>query len=123
MTASQTRVRLTAALAGAALVFVLAYLSLPGPGRGPNRQRFERVGPGMVREELIAIVGGSPGDYRTDRSRFSVSHHSLWVLGAEEWISDDAFLSVTYDARGRVERVKIRDVLDTQPKWWRWLGF
>jgi hypothetical protein len=68
----------------------------------------------MSREELIATVGGPPGDYRTNPQRFSISHHSLpWVLESEEWFADDGRLTVTYDAQGRVDRWMVRSVEDT----------
>jgi hypothetical protein len=79
----------------------------------PNRDRFEQVQKGMSLDQVIDLVGGPPGDYRTDRHRFSISHHSLGRLNTKNWISDDGYLLVTFDDSDRVEYVKLRDVIDT----------
>lgn len=103
------------------LAFVVVWLVHEEVKRSlrPNRDRFARVQRGMSRDQVLDIVGGPPGDYRTDPHRFSISHHSLWKLDAKNWISDDGYLLVTFDDSDRVECVKLREVIDNG--WFRQL--
>jgi hypothetical protein len=58
----------------AAALGAVAWLYLLDSPDRPGRARFERVVHGMTRDEVIAAVGGPPGDYRTDPTRYSISH-------------------------------------------------
>jgi hypothetical protein len=119
---ARRRASLAVALVGAAILCIVIYRTLPAPKRGPDRQRFELVVTGMSRPELIALCG-PPGDYRSDRQRFSISHHTLQFAVGAEWVSDDGFLQVRFDSEGRVDKFAIRDVIDTRPSWRSRFGF
>jgi hypothetical protein len=94
---------------------VIGRLASGGSSSILSRRQMERVVPGMARTEVVALLGGAPGDYRTDRERFTVSHHSLDALGGEQWIGDEAKVEVWFDNDERVTRVRVRDAIDRHP--------
>jgi hypothetical protein len=94
---------------------VVVRLASVGSGSGvTGRRQLERVVPGMTRTEVVALLGGPPGDYRSDPKRFSISHHSIQSLGFEEWITDEAMAQVWFDD-DRVTRVRICRAIDQRP--------
>jgi hypothetical protein len=87
-----------------AVVLVLAggMIALLGPRHCPvNKAAIERIEEGMTRAEVHAILGGTPGDYRTGPpapppllvSNFKSGPPSL----IEVWEGDEGKLTVDYD--------------------------
>jgi hypothetical protein len=80
----------------------------------PCRATFERVRAGMTREEVIATVGGPPGDYTNGRSvSYLISRIGLW--GPETWASEDADLCVCFDDDDRATEVRVHEPLLNPP--------
>lgn len=77
--------------------------------------QMEQVVEGMTRTEVVALLGGPPGDYRTDPERFTVDHHSLFAFGYEEWIADEAKAEVWFDENERVVDVRVCHAIDRRP--------
>jgi hypothetical protein len=114
---SRVRTWLIVVAAGAVLASaVIVRLASEGSGGCVlRRQQLERVVPGMTRAEVVTLLGGPPGDYRTDPGRFSVAHHSLYALGFEEWVADEAKAAVWFDPDDRVARVRVCGAIDQHP--------
>ena len=61
--------KLAVAVLALALLLVGTLLPLVRPLRCPvNRAAFERIKVGMTQAEVHAVLGGPPGDYRTEPS-------------------------------------------------------
>jgi hypothetical protein len=90
-------------LAVVALVAAALWPSNPHPCRAT----FERARDGMTRDEVIAIVGVPPGDYKTGPHLTLPETPETWVAGAEYWFGDDGELRVRfYD--GGATQVRVR---------------
>ena len=89
-----------------------AWLVATGFGRGPSRLDLDSIQMGMLREQVHAKVHCPPDDYRTNKERFDISHHSIIRPSTETWISDEGMLELTYDEFGRVDWRTIRNVKD-----------
>jgi hypothetical protein len=64
----------------------------------------------MSRDEVISILGGSPGDYSNGRCI------SIFTgIGYESWICDDGELLVRFDTRNCASDVVICDVWSFPP--------
>ena len=72
----------------------------------------------MTRDEVIAIVGASPGDYSRGESWWGA--HGLKFWGYDGWLGPDAQLMVRFDADGRAVRVAVVGCVRYQmePSWW-----
>jgi outer membrane protein assembly factor BamE (lipoprotein component of BamABCDE complex) len=112
---------LTVVVAGIALASLsVAVWNVIGHYSTVRRHHLERVEIGMTRAEVEALLGGPPGDYRTNPERFSISHHSLAQFRLEEayakddWIVDEAMIQVWFDANDRVVRTRLCKAIDTQ---------
>ena len=73
---------------------------------------FDQIEVGMTEEEVIALVGIQPGDFRTSQwinicdfmaAERKEAAKSGWP-GQREWIADHAAFAVYFDERGKVER-------------------
>jgi hypothetical protein len=102
-----------------AVVLVLAggLIALLGPRHCPvNRAAFERVENGMTRAEVHAILGGPPGDYRTQPPGIILHEWGGgWSMSkgcgdAEEWEGDEGTVKVQYHhIHGKVMAVDFQD--------------
>jgi hypothetical protein len=108
---------LAVALVGtsAAFAIIVVFLQVAGNNCVLRLQQLERVTPGMTRAEVEALLGGPPGDYRTDVERFSFSHLSLYMLWSEDWIADEGKVSVWFDAAGCVVQRRVSKPIDLRP--------
>jgi hypothetical protein len=67
----------------------------------------------MTRDEVVAAVGGPPGDYSDGQAR---SHLILGGYnGYESWLCRDAELLILFDERGEMVDAKITDPLVLPP--------
>jgi hypothetical protein len=86
------------------------YLVAVRPRRRINPQRFKRVQEGMTRQEVIAIIGLSPGDYtvfkHTPETWRGCFGGKLGPAGVkyEEWASDEGLIAVTFEGDKVVAR-------------------
>jgi hypothetical protein len=105
---------------GLALTLVVAAVELWPRGPRPCRATFEQVRDGMAREEVIATVGGPPGDY-TSRGISLLDDNPQNTL----WVANDAVLIVTFGPDERVVEATIGSPISQAP-WWAemrdWLG-
>lgn len=94
-------------LFGAAVVVAAVGLTAIGPAQRlqPSRETFVQVKEGMSREQVIATVGGPPGNYSTEWEIYSEN-----LAPAELWACDEVWLEVTFDREGRAERVRLHDL-------------
>jgi hypothetical protein len=74
-----------------------------------NQESFERLGLGMKREDVVQLLGGTPGDFTSARTKtllFISSHAIVVPLGAEAWHGDRGgdyeVIWVVFDAQGRI---------------------
>lgn len=94
---------------GLALVISLGlgcvYLS---DSRRITRERFESVKVGMSWEQVIAIVGGPPGEYTT--GPYLTAEDSMCLSRYDRWVCDEGELQVEFDNNGVVTDILIGDV-------------
>jgi hypothetical protein len=69
----------------------------------------------MTREEVIATVGGPPGDYTDGRCIDG------WMVTGDYWTATHAVLKITFDTDGRATFVMIYEptLLPDPPLWTR----
>jgi hypothetical protein len=98
------------------LVALVAAFTLPmiwPRGPRPCRATFEQVREGKTREEVIATVGGPPGDYTGGRCLDG------WTGKGEYWTATDGVLKIAFDTHGRVAYVRTYEpTLLPDPPWW-----
>jgi hypothetical protein len=89
------------AVLAVALVLAGGLVALLGPRHCPvNRAAFGRIGEGMTRGDVHAMLGGPPGDYRTGPSSgpwpdsFTSPAHGV----TEVWEGDEGAVTVYYDS-------------------------
>jgi hypothetical protein len=86
-------------------------------------KQFDSVSPAMTREDVIATVGGPPGDYRTDERLSPL--RPFWrgepVVKLEHWLCNDGLVFVVLDEEDRVVRTHIERMVDLRPNRLRWL--
>jgi hypothetical protein len=106
------------ALALVALTVAVAVSLLRPRGPQPCRAIFEQVQEGMTREEVIATVGGPPGDYSRGESWWAPSGVRYW--GYEGWLGQDAELMVRFGPDGRADRVCVTNCwqFPSKPSLW-----
>src|SRR5262249_21648439 len=90
-----------------------------------TRARLEQVRNGMLRDEVILIVGGPPGDYA--RRRLFVPLSGSEYPAHEEWLCDDGQLLVRFDDTDRAidvvrTTIKLPPPLTLTERIRRWLG-
>jgi hypothetical protein len=110
--AVRKRLLIVAGVALAAAVIVPAALELPAyrqklaRGRLIDPAHCKRIKAGMSRAEVEAILGGPPGDFRTENVGFLVSIPAGdWVVSverSESWVGDEGRIAVVFDEQGRV---------------------
>jgi len=101
--------------------------SWPDPGPRPCRETFERVRMGMTPEEVVATVGGPPGDYTGGRYVVPLYMVTHWDPPPNLWIGEDAAFEVNY-IDGKVGYLAFHEVSRWRgPTTWQrfrtWLGF
>jgi hypothetical protein len=96
-----------------------AMVALWPRGPRPCRSTFELVQEGMTRGEVIATVGGPPGDYSGGLSWWG--GYGTKFLDYEGWLEPDAQLMVRFDADGRADRVAIVSCMryPSEPDFWQ----
>ena len=89
----------------------------------PCLATFQRVQPGMTRDEVYKTVGGPPGDYTGGTVAITVT------TKAEFWASSDAMMFVSFDDDGRAKDVGAAPAMNhysPRPSIWKrflvWLG-
>ena len=86
-----------------------------------NAKRFESTRLGMTREQVIAIVGGPPGDYRTDK-RISPLR-GFWRGEPQKydyWLCNDGEVYLLLDADDRLSGIGYGPMVDMRPNRLRW---
>jgi hypothetical protein len=103
-------------LACVAVVLVLAggLVALLGPRHCPvNRAAFERIEEGMTRAEVHAVLGGPPGDYRTQPpypGPFMLHDPYRGWNWHEQWEGDEGLVRLNYSrVTGGVVRATFHD--------------
>jgi hypothetical protein len=82
-----------------------------------SRARMERVTKGMTYAEVVATVGGPPGDYTGG----VIGTDVIWMprgLGWDadfRWVCPSGELLVDFDSAGRANWVIVMDVIDDRP--------
>ena len=92
------------------IVVASATLAVAFWPRGPQPclETIEQVQNGMTREEVIATLGGPPGDYSEGYSpRAAVFSFGLQC---ESWVANDGVLFVGFDAQNRAKFVMVSRV-------------
>lgn len=110
--------RIAGGLSGLALLARLAVAVWPTSNPYPCRAKFDRVKVGMTRSEVIAMAGGSPGDYTIGEviSSSDISRDStLPDPEQEQWLANDGELAIRFNADGVAESVRVWDVWLRRP--------
>jgi hypothetical protein len=92
---------------------------------GVNRVSYLRIGQGMRRERVEAILGGPPGNYRTDGKTATCGESWLHRIGhrREIWHGDDGEALIEFDPDMNVYSREWRPRHATAAdKMVRWLG-
>jgi hypothetical protein len=91
-----------------ALAGVAAFVPWPRPSRPflATRQNYDRIRVGMTRAEIEASLG-PPGDHTTGPTRPTGRDHGvdgsgLVCASVAHWFTDDGWIAVEFDAKGRV---------------------
>ncbi len=103
-----SRLRVKASgLLGAVLVVSVLYCWLGNAG-GVRIDAWTcaRIRQGMTVAEAERIIGGPPGDYRTEN--VILCRSVLHSMPYKEWIGDDGIIYVGYDAAGAVQQVQFQ---------------
>jgi hypothetical protein len=105
--------KLLIGLLAVALVLFGALLPLVLPRHCPvNRGAFERIEEGMTQAEVEAILGGPPGDYRTQPPAPSRATVRVW----ENWEGDEGTVFIWFSsASGGLERVMSANFYEAEP--------
>jgi hypothetical protein len=112
--------KLLLALLAVALLLLGAMLPLVLPRHCPvNRVACERIKEGMTQEEVHAILGGPPGDYRTRPAKDLFFYFAdLIDLGYGDtllcWLGDDGLVTVVFEQDRVVHGRFVKDV-DLEP--------
>jgi hypothetical protein len=85
-------------------------------GPGVTRANFLRIQEGMHRTEVVELLGGPPGDYRSPTRGSILLAADAGEGNAETWIGEGGVVGVTFDANGRVIDKSISDV-DDEGSW------
>ena len=106
---------------GAALAVlpILGYVLSLRPGL--TQANYERIGEGMMLQEVEKLLGGPPGNY----SRIPDKEAGLWTIdpgrpdlnrqffiGREVWIGNSLAVAVWFDDQGRMVRKESYETLD-----------
>jgi hypothetical protein len=106
---------------------VLAILAWPGilakvSHVQVDRQTCQTIVEGMHRSDVLRILGGRPGDYRTHPTdlEFTARHLAIFRRGANRkgftldyWIYDDVDLLLDFDAQGNLRLCSFRPLYAT----------
>jgi hypothetical protein len=80
-----------------------------GRGQDITFENSERIHDGMTLPELEAILGGPPGDYRT-QDREPREFQYTGIQGTlRTWLADDGIVLIWFDAKGRVCGIVFRE--------------
>jgi hypothetical protein len=99
----------------ATVVLALCYNHAP---RRVNESGLAAVREGMTRHEVEDVLGGPPGDYTTRKAiviRMWPGHANAAIYSGwtwEEWISDEGWITLTFDRDGTVIHKEFRPVDD-----------
>src|SRR5689334_16916133 len=102
-------VALAAAVIGSVALEVHAYRQKVARGRLIDRAHFDELGAGMRYTEVVAILGGPPGDVRTESVRYYEPDASYFRFRAgpggrcERWSGNDGQILVAFDSQGVVQ--------------------
>jgi hypothetical protein len=96
-------------------VLVAAVVLLRPSGPRPCFATFQRVEQGMTREQVIATVGGPPGDYAEVKHVPSPFGYNIKITH-ERWESDDGEMYVRFDDDGHAVSVWVYPVEPGSPK-------
>jgi hypothetical protein len=110
--------KLAVAFLALALLLVGTLLPLVVPRRCPvNRAAFERMEVGMTQAEVLAILGGPPGDYLTRPNGWRRPHAKSLppAVLAERWMGDEGDVSVVFTPGGVVADVQFDAVPPDDP--------
>jgi hypothetical protein len=96
----------------------------------PCKATFLQVREGMTMEEVIATVGGPPGDYRTNQHVYQTGRTLATALSGTFWVADDEELYLGFDENNRVHYVGYMGIIDLRNElelsWYerfmKWLG-
>jgi hypothetical protein len=112
-------------LLGVGLALVALGLAFTDRALTPARAQiteaaFRRIGPGMPRQEVEAILGGPPGDYMTDHRFLALD---IWGNGVlmrpgqrAEWWGDGGIIQVGFDPADRTIWTRFVAVLRPSPQ-------
>jgi hypothetical protein len=108
---------MTLALGGILLLGTWFCSGFARPKDPINRQAFERIQPGMSREQVSQAIGIAPGDYRTGyfENRYAQVAGPPLVPGDCAWYGEQAIIAVGFDG----ERVTSKGLFERQhaPVW------
>ncbi len=110
------------ALIGVAVILGAWAISTPA---GVNRVSYLHVCHGMRRDQVEAILGGAPGNYRTDGIDRTFMEGGLHRIGYRRqfWYGDDGDALIEFDSDNRVASRAWRPCQTTaMDKMVRWLG-
>jgi hypothetical protein len=105
---AMTRRRVLCGLLLASAVLAVLYLCLlTRASAGINKRGFDRIGVGMARTEVEAILGGPPSDYGPGNVIFVPMNKPYESLVGDEpiqerWFADDVAIIVTFNEQEQV---------------------
>ena len=108
---ARRRARLALLSAVLALGALVTWLVATAPGPKPGWKTFTQVRRDMTREQVVATVGGPPGDYRTRTNVYPIPPDTDWPE-YDFWVSDEAQMCVRFGPDDRVDGVITETVLD-----------
>jgi hypothetical protein len=106
---------LAAAVMVAGALDLHAYRQKVSRGRLIDRVRCYLIKEGMSRAEVEAILGGQPGDFRTEKVTYGehLEPVSDWGVGGEwrveSWAGDRGKITVVFDEQGQVRQRRFGD--------------
>src|SRR5262245_63499924 len=98
---------------GIALWYTLSQAHFFGPR--PCKATFLQVREGMTMEEVIATVGGPPGDYRKSKYVYQTGRTLATAHSGTFWVADDEELILGFDDNNKVSYVGFMGVLEFRP--------
>jgi hypothetical protein len=81
----------------------------------PCQGTFEQIRTGMTLDEVVATLGGPPGNYRS--VPVPRAHTGGWPERFEQWDADDGVFSVRFDEAGTVEDTKFSPATERPTTW------
>ncbi len=108
-------------LASCSLLVVVGMIWMMFPSAGVHRGAFNRIREGMFKSEVHAILGGPPGDYRTNPEEPRTQYVSfLRPIGGikKDWIGDSIDIHVGFDKYDRVLWKSCTDRSDRSGRFW-----